>query len=112
MRLNKAKCKVLSLDQVNSQYQYSLEGEGIEISPTEKDFRTLVDEKVPMSQHGHSSQQYPGLHPKQCVQQVKGVDSVPLLHCHEIAPGVLHPALGCSTQQRNGPLGMGPEESD
>jgi len=40
----------------------------------------------------------PGLHQKQCGQQVKRGDSAPLLRSGETAPGVLRPAL--ETQHR------------
>ena len=44
MRFNKSKCKVLHLVQGNPHYQYKLEDEPIECSPTEKDktLRNLI----------------------------------------------------------------------
>jgi len=49
-------------------------------------------------------QPYPGLHQEKC-------DSAPLLHSGEILPGVLHPALEPSAQDRHGAVGVGPEEA-
>jgi len=51
-------------------------------------------------------QPHPELHQKQCGHEVEGGDSDPLL-----CPGVLHPALEPSAQERNGPVGTGPEET-
>jgi len=55
-------------------------------------------------------QPYPGLHPQQCGQQVEGGDSAPLLCSGESPPGVLHPALEPSAQDRHGAVGAGLEE--
>ena len=43
-------------------------------------------------------------------QQVNRGDSAPLLHSGETPPGVLHPALEPSAQERHGLVGAGPEE--
>jgi len=56
-------------------------------------------------------QLYPGLHHKQCDQQVKGGVSAPLLRSGESPPGVLRPALEPSAQERHGTVGAGPEEA-
>lgn len=50
---------------------------------------------------------YPGLHQKQCDQQVKGGDSPPLIPSHETPPGLWHPALGSSSQEGHGPVRIG-----
>jgi len=57
------------------------------------------------------SQSYPRPHQKKHGQQVNGGDSAPLLRSGETPPGVLHPALETSAQERHGPIGVGPEEA-
>jgi len=57
------------------------------------------------------SQLCPGLYSKQHGQQGEGGDSATLLDSNETSPGVLHPALEPSAQERQGPTGAGPEES-
>ena len=66
--------------------------------------------ELAMCARSPEGQQYPGLHHKQHGQQVKGGDSAPLLHSGETPPGVLHPALEPSEQERHRPVGAGPEE--
>jgi len=81
-------------------------------SPEEKDLGVLVDEKLNMTrQCALAAQPYPGLPQKQCGQQVEGGDSAPLLRSGETLRGVLRPALEPSTQERHGPVGVGPEEA-
>jgi len=55
-------------------------------------------------------QLYPGLHQEKCDQQVRGVDSAPLLCSCETPPGVLRPVLGSPTQEGSHDVGVGPEE--
>ena len=62
-----------------------------------------------MCPHSPESQLYPGLHQKKCGQQVKGDDLVPLLCAGETSPGVLHPDVESSVQERHGPVGANPE---
>jgi len=57
------------------------------------------------------SQPYPRLHQKKYRQQVKECDSAPLFGSGETPPGVLHPTLEPSAQERHGPVGVGLEES-
>jgi len=63
-----------------------------------------------MCAHSPEGQPCPGLYQKQHGQQVEESDSATLLHYAETPPGVLHPALDPSAQERYGLAGAGPHE--
>jgi len=63
-----------------------------------------------MCAHSLEGQPYPGLHQEKRGQQVEGGDSASLLRSSETPPGVLHPALEPSAQDRHGAVGVIPEE--
>ena len=46
MKFNKAKCKVLHVDQANPKHKYRLRREWLERSPKEKDLGVLIDERL------------------------------------------------------------------
>ena len=62
-----------------------------------------------MRPHSPESQLYPGLHQKKRGQQGEGGD--PALSC-ETSPGILHPDVESSVQERCGPVGAHPEEGN
>jgi len=72
-----------------------------------------VDKKLdepPLCARSPAGQLYPGLHHKQCGQQVEGGDSAPMLRSGETPLGVLRPSLEPSVQEGHGAVKAGPEE--
>ena len=61
--------------------------------------------------HRPESQLYPGLNQKQCGQQGEGGDPDPLLCAGEASPGLVHPEVEYSVQERCRSVGACPEES-
>jgi len=55
-------------------------------------------------------QLYPELHQEKHDKLVKGGDPAPLFCSHGNSPGVLLPALGPTTHEGHGAVGVGPQE--
>mgnify|MGYP001860403718 FL=1 len=64
-----------------------------------------------MCPHSPESQPYHGLLQKKHCQKAERGDLVPLLCTGEASPGILHPDVESSVQERRGPVGVHPEES-
>ncbi|KAK4829739.1 hypothetical protein QYF61_006448 [Mycteria americana] len=112
MRFNKVKCKVLHLGRCNPQYPYRLGDEGTESSPVEKDLAVLVDDKLDMSRQcvlaAQKANCIPGCIKRSVASRSREV--ILPLSSGESPPGVLHPALESSLQERHQPVEAGPEE--
>jgi len=113
-KFNKVKCKVLHTGWSNPKHKYGLDGECIWSSPEEKELGTLVDEKLNMSwQCAFTAQKVNRI--LGCIKRTVASRSkegiLPL--CSALVrppPGVLHPALEPSGEDRHGPVGADPEE--
>ncbi|RMC07290.1 hypothetical protein DUI87_16748 [Hirundo rustica rustica] len=112
MMSNKAKCKDLHLGWNNPKHKYRLRGEWIESSAEEKDLKQLVDEKLDVTcQCALAATKAHGV--LGCIQSRVSsrtkVGNLPLCSS-ETPPGVLHPALGLSTKEKDGPFRASPKE--
>ncbi|KAK4829477.1 hypothetical protein QYF61_004767 [Mycteria americana] len=110
MKFNKAKCKVLHLGWGNLQYQYRLEDEWVESSPAEKDLGVLVGGKLDTSRQCALAAQKAN-HILGCIKSSvasRSREVILPLYSTLVRPGVLHPALESSAQERH--ARAGPEE--
>ncbi|PKU48087.1 rna-directed dna polymerase from mobile element jockey- hypothetical protein [Limosa lapponica baueri] len=81
-------------------------------SSEEKGLGMLVDEKLNMSWQCALAAQKAN-HILGCIKRSvasRSREVIMPLHSHETPPGVLHPALESSAQERHGPVGVGTKE--
>ncbi|KAK4831502.1 LOW QUALITY PROTEIN: hypothetical protein QYF61_018086 [Mycteria americana] len=113
MTFNKAKCKVPHLGWGDPQHQYRLGDEGMESSPEKKNLGVLVDVKLDMSQQralaAQKANRILGCIKSSVASRSREV--ILPLHSALTPPAVLRPALEPSAQERQGPVGAGPEEA-
>jgi len=113
MKFNKAKCRVLHLGWGNSHYQYRLGDEKIESNLSQKALGVLVHEKLNITQQCAVAAQKVS-HILGCIKSTvasRSREVILPIYSGETPPGVLHPALEPSAQDRHGPFGEGPEEA-
>ena len=93
----------------NPCYQNRLRDVRMEHSPVEKDLWVLVDGKLAVSQRcalaAQKNNQILGCIKRVMVSRVREV----ILYAHGTSPGVLHPDMESSVQERCGPVGAHPE---
>ena len=96
----------------DTHYQYKLGDLRMEHNLAEKGLYTLTDAAIhepARCTHSSGSLLYPGLYPKKYGQEVEGGDPTPLVCAGETSPGVLHPDVETSVQERHRPDGVRPE---